>query len=291
MHLIDNHIGSGAREGENDGGCQHLAQHVADEHAVCRQRANVIEEAAVAAFGHDLPGFRQPQCDADSYQDRRTGHDVEYRAPAETRFDQAADQRAEQLCDHHDGDHEAKHAADALTRIKVADNGARHHHTSAATDGLQKSRADQLRQGRRKDTGDGGGGHEKQTRQQDGTTTEFVGQWSRQKLRTREPDHEQRDIQLNRCDVGIECLDEDGECRNENIERHRRDAVHRHKQQQKFPRCAGRNLGGRNVVVGHVVRTLIVRCDASAPLRGRARLSWLHRPTDEFRRGPARDRR
>ncbi len=146
-----------------------------------------------------------------------------------------------------------------LARVKIADDGAGHHHARGAAERLQKARADQLRQRLREDAGDRRNDSQPKAREQHGTPAEAIRQWPCHELRDCEPHHEQRDVELHGGDVAHECRRKKRERRHQDVERDRREAVHHHQQNKDLPRRAGCDPcgGDLDLLDGHVVRTLL----------------------------------
>ncbi len=186
---------------------------------------------------------RLRQCGGNRHRDGKGkgGDDVEDRAPAERRLDQAAGQRAQHLRDHHHRDHQADHGADALAAVEIADDGAAHHHAGGAAQRLQKTRGDQLRQGFREDAGGACQHHQAETGQQHRAASESIRQRTHDDLRTGDADHVERHRHLRDGDVAAERGGKPGQRGHQHIQRDRRDAGHRDQQQQHDPGC--RDIG------------------------------------------------
>ncbi len=140
----------------------------------------------------DASRFRQRQHDGDNGEGRDGGEHVENRAPAEPGVQQPAGQRAEHLRDHHNGDDQTDHAADAIAIVDIADNGAADHHAGCATNGLDETTRNQLRQSLRKDAADVGDDDEAQAADQHRPPPKAIRQRSHHQLGQSHADHVER---------------------------------------------------------------------------------------------------
>jgi len=107
--------------------------------------------------------LRQQPADRGGRDD--SGHEDEHEAgtPAESRLQQAADQRRDDRGEPHDHRHEGELAAGARALIEIAHHRARQHDGAGRPEGLHETRADQRRD-RRRHGADQGGDAEDQKR-------------------------------------------------------------------------------------------------------------------------------